>query len=132
MIFFDWEKLVALSNGKPKNMIRILAIHTYGIKMPRKKKYLSRFFGHNLAGDSYLLNPKGIFKNKLQVSFEDMVMYIHVASLRNYLDYEWQGVKTLPLRYTEIDRIDLEENPLLEIDDQDNIKFYYEEEKYGN
>ena len=132
MIFFDWKKVQKLSGGKSVNVVRILAIHTYNIRMPRSNKNISRFYNHNLSGDSYLLNPREIFKNKLQVTFNNMALYIELASLRNYLDYKWYGVKTLPLKYTEIDRAAIEDNPLLSIDGQDNITFYYEEKENGN
>ncbi len=132
MIFFDWKKVQKLSGGKSKNVVRILAILTYDIKMPRKDKNISQFYNQDISGDSYLLNPREIFKNKLQVTFNNMALYIELASLRNYLDYKWYGVKSLPLKYTEIDRKLLDENPLLEIDGQDNITFYYEEKENGN
>ena len=132
MIFFDWKKVQKLSGGKSENVVRILAIHTYNIRMPRNNKNISRFYNHNLSGDSYLLNPREIFKNKLQVTFNNMALYIELASLRNYLDYKWYGVKSLPLKYTEIDRASIEDNPLLSIDGQDNITFYYEEKENGN
>ena len=61
-----------------------------------------------------------------------MALYIELASRRNYLDYKWYGVKSLPLKYTEIDLAVLKENPLLEIDGQDNITFYYEGKENGN
>ena len=132
MIFFDWKKVQKLSGGKSENVVRILAIHTYNIRMPRNNKNISRFYNHNLSGDSYLLNPREIFKNKLQVTFNNMALYIELASRRNYLDYKWYGVKSLPLKYTEIDLAVLKENPLLEIDGQDNITFYYEGKENGN
>ena len=132
MIFFDWKKVQKLSGGKSKNVVRLLAILTYDIKMPRKDKNISQFYNQDISGDSYLLNPREIFKNKLQVNLDDMALYIELASLRNYLDYKWYGVKSLPLKYTEIDRAVLRENPLLEIDGQDNITFYYEEKENGN
>ena len=132
MIFFDWKKVQKLSGGKSENVVRILAIHTYNIRMPRNNKNISRFYNHNLSGDSYLLNPREIFKNKLQVTFNNMALYIELASRRNYLDYKWYGVKSLPLKHTEIDRAAIEANPLLSIDGQDNITFYYEEKENGN
>jgi len=132
LIFFDWKKVQKLSGGKSVNVVRILAIHTYNIRMPRSNKNISRFYNHNLSGDSYLINPREIFKNTAQVTFNNMALYIELASLRNYLDYKWYGVKTLPLKYTEIDRAAIEDNPLLSIDGQDNITFYYEEKENGN
>ena len=132
MIFFDWKKVQKLSGGKSKNVVRILAILTYDIKMPRKDKNISQFYNQDISGDSYLLNPREIFKNKLQVTLDDMALYIELASLRNYLDYKWYGVNSLPLKYTKIDRASLEANPLLSIDGQDNITFYYEEKENGN
>ena len=132
MIFFDWKKVQKLSGGKSKNVVRILAILTYDIKMPRKDKNISQFYNQDISGDSYLLNPREIFKNKLQVTFNNMALYIELASLRNYLDYKWYGVKSLPLKYTEIDRKTIENNTLLSIDGQDNITFYYEGKENGN
>lgn len=132
MIFFDWKKVQKLSGGKSKNVVRLLAILTYDIKMPRKDKNISQFYNQDISGDSYLLNPREIFKNKLQVNFNHMALYIELASLRNYLDYKWYGVNSLPLKYTEIDRASLEANPLLSIDGQDNITFYYEGKENGN
>jgi len=132
LIFFDWKKVQKLSGGKSKNVVRLLAILTYDIKMPRKDKNISQFYNQDISGDSYLLNPREIFKNKLQVNLDDMALYIELASRRNYLDYKWYGVKSLPLKYTEIDLAVLKENPLLEIDGQDNITFYYEGKENGN
>lgn len=132
MIFFDWKKVQKLSGGKSKNVVRLLAILTYDIKMPRKDKNISQFYNQDISGDSYLLNPREIFKNKLQVNLDDMALYIELASRRNYLDYKWYGVKSLPLKYTEIDRTAIEDNPLLSIDGQDNITFYYEGKENGN
>lgn len=132
MIFYNWEKVVALSKGNIKNTIRLMVIYTYSIKMPRKNKSLSHFYGQDITGDSFLLNPKDLFRNKAQVTLEQMVAYMELASYRNYLDYKWQGVTTLPFRYTEITRRGIEDNPLLELDEQDNITFYYEEKEYGN
>ncbi len=132
MIFYNWEKVVALSNGNIKNIVRLMVIYTYGIKMPKKNKSISRFYGKDITGDSFLLNPKELFKNKLQVTLEQMVAYMELASYRNYLDYKWQGITTLPHRYTEITRQDIEDNPLLELDGQDNINFKLEEKEYGN
>jgi hypothetical protein len=132
LIFFDWKKVQKLSGGKSKNVVRLLTILTYDIKMPRKDKNISQFYNQDISGDSYLLNPREIFKNKLQVNLDDMALYIELASLRNYLDYKWYGVKSLPLKYTEIDLASLEANPLLSIDGQDNITFYYEEKENGN
>ncbi len=132
MIFYDYEKVLCLSKGKTKNIVRLMVIYTYGIKMPKNTKSISRFYGQDITGDSFLLNPKELFKNKLQVTLEQMVAYMELASYRNYLDYKWQGVTTLPFRYTEITHQDIEDNPLLELDEQDNIKFYYEEKDYGN
>jgi hypothetical protein len=132
LIFFDWKKVQKLSGGKSKNVVRLLTILTYDIKMPRKDKNISQFYNQDISGDSYLLNPREIFKNKLQVNFNHMALYIELASLRNYLDYKWYGVKSLPLKYTEIDRASLEANPLLSIDGQDNITFYYEGKENGN
>jgi len=132
LIFFDWKKVQKLSGGKSKNVVRILTILTYDIKMPRKDKNISQFYNQDISGDSYLLNPREIFKNKLQVTLDDMALYIELASLRNYLDYKWYGVNSLPLKYTKIDRKLLDENPLLEVDGQDNITFYYEEKENGN
>ena len=132
MIFFDWKKVQKLSGGKSKNVVRLLAILTYDIKMPRKDKNISQFYNQDISGDSYLLNPREIFKNKLQVNLDDMALYIELASRRNYLDYKWYGVKSLPLKYTEIDRAAIEDNPLLSIDGHDNITFYYEEKENGN
>ena len=127
MIFYDWEKVLKLSKGKTKNTVRLMVIYTYGITMPKKNKSISNFYGQDIVGDSFLLNPKELFKNKAQVTLEQMVAYMELASYRNYLDYKWQGVKTLPLRYTEITRRDIEDNPLLELDEQDNINFKLEE-----
>jgi len=132
VIFYDWERVLKLSKGNTKNTIRLMVIYTYSIKMPKKNKSLSRFYGQDITGDSFLLNPKELFKNKLQVTLEQMVAYMELASYRNYLDYKWQGVKTLPFRYTEITRRDIEDNPLLALDEKDNIKFYYEEIDNGN
>ncbi len=129
MIFFDWKKVLQISEGNIKDIIRIMYANTYqitAIKYTRNKmKY--KLLTHDIKGDSYLLNPKDIFRNEKHATLKQMAEYISLASLRNYLDYKWYKHTTLPLNYTDINRQTIENNPLLEIDEYDNIHFTLEE-----
>lgn len=131
MIFFNWKKVIQLSEGNIKDIIRIMYAHTYRIDFIRNKKNKDKFrlLTQDIKGDSYLLRPKEIFINERHATLKQMAEYISLASLRNYLDYKWYKDTKLPLRYTELDRKTIENNPLLEIDDQNNIHFILEETK---
>lgn len=129
MIFFNWQKVIQLSKGRIKDIIRILYANTYGITVIKHKRNKDKFklLTQDIKGDSYLLNPKDIFKNEKHATLKQMVEYIMLASLRNYLDYKWYKNTTLPLKYTELNRQAIENNPLLEIDEDDIIHFTLEE-----
>jgi len=129
VIFYDWKKVLRLSNGNIKDIIRIMYANTYqlnSVKFKRNKEKF-RLLTQDIKGDSYLLNPKEIFKNDKHATLKQMAEYISLASLRNYLDYKWYKNTTLPFKYTNINRQAIENNPLLEIDNNDNIHFTLEE-----
>lgn len=129
MIFFDWKKVLQLSEGNIKDIIRIMYANTYQVTTIKhtRNKIKFKLLTHDIKGDSYLLNPKDIFKNEKHATLKQMAEYISLASLRNYLDYKWYNHITLPLNYTDINRQTIENNPLLEIDEYDNIHFTLEE-----
>ena len=129
MIFYNWKKVLKLSKGSVQDIIRIMYANTYRITVPKHRRNKRKFnlLTQDIKGDSYLLNPRDIFKNDKHATVKQMAEYIGLASLRNYLDYKWYKSTTLPFRFTNLDRQAIEDNPLLEIDKNDIIQFTLEE-----
>lgn len=78
---------------------------------------------------NYLLNLKGLYENRKKYNTEERCIYIDVASYRNFADYEFNGIKTVPIKNVQhlydIDKLKL--NRLLIVTGRD-IKLQFEEE----
>jgi len=127
MIFFDWNKILKLSKSNIEDIVVLIYILTYNLKYPSginpKRKHL---YGHDLKGDSFLLNPESLLKNELGANIKQIADYIGLASFRSYLDYELFNKKSLNLKHTTIDLNVIKKNPLLNIVNNE-IHFKYEE-----
>jgi len=131
MVFYNWNKFSEISKGDAKDIVLLFTILALKLKVPNSAKSRKRhFYTQNLIGDSFIINEKDLLKSN--TSLRNIAQYIALASYRNYLDYRWYGNLTLPLKYSKIDRDIIDKNPLLIIDEKNNIHFKYEEKLDGN
>lgn len=131
MVFYNWNKFSELSKGDVKDIVLLFVIASLKLKTPSSSSSRNRhFYTQNLSGDSFIINEKDLLKSNTSLKY--IAQYIALASYRNYLDYKWYGNTTLPLKYSEIDRDIIDKNPLLIIDEKNNIHFKYEEKTDGN
>lgn len=79
-----------------------------------------------LHGNSYILNPEGLFENK-NIDILYKLQYIELAALRDYSMFRLYKSATLDLSYyPDIDISKIKTNPLLKILNN-HIYFLYEE-----
>ena len=125
--------MTQLADGNPKNIILMVAIITYKLTCPSKRKKRGNviFYNANLDGTSFLMNPELLLKNEIGASFREMAEYVGLASYRSYGDYAMNGTLTLPVYHNNMERDKIERNPLLHIKN-DNIHFKLEETINGN
>ena len=130
MIKYDWEKIKQRANGKPKGVIAILKYLTSGLGTKDTLKYLNGKDLTGISGDSFLLNPGALWADKSATEGE-ILLYIHLASLRNLLFYKLNGEVSLPLIHADMHEKYITQNRLLAIVDT-KIHFKHEDNKNGN
>jgi len=114
MIFFNWEKV-----------IRRCDYDHYKI-LDKFKSFGSKGVPHDLAGNSFIINIKDLMYSKYYDS--EKFDYLILCSIRNYFDYEYQGMTGLwlPMNY-QVDKVKVLNNRLLKVTD-DYVQFKYEKE----
>jgi|JMBY01.1.fsa_nt_gi hypothetical protein len=120
MIRFSWESMVTLSNGSKKTMLKMLDILT------NRHLYKISPLYYELSGDSFLINPEPLILNRRRVPLDQIVQYLELASLRNYLDFSFFTTITLPLEFAPYSKEELKSNRLITINNN-LITFTYEE-----
>lgn len=96
-------------------------------KVPANKfDPLYRFYGKDFKGQDFLLNPYDLLEVRHRYKDKELVEYIALAARRPLADYLANGVRTLPLIHSPINKDRLKHNRLLRIED-DQIIFIYEE-----
>jgi len=130
MIKYDWEKIKQRANGNPKGIIAILKYLTTGLCTRSTKKYLKGKDLREISGDSFLRNPEALWADK-SASESEILLYLHLASLRNIMFYNLNGEVSLPLIHADIHEKYMTQNRLLAIVN-DKIHFKHEDNKNGN
>ena len=113
--FFDINKLI----GQPSDtFISLLRKHYDNIMRNNFSEAKA------LYGDSFLINPLPLFKNKADSLY--IIQYIILASKRSYFLYKQYRIKYLDLTlYPDIDIASIKSNPLLKIENN-KLHFIYE------
>lgn len=116
-IFFDWKRICRRCKYDPYKIIDTIT------------SYAKKSVPADLAGNSFLLNVKGLYESKYFDS--EKFNYIQLAAIRNYFDYAYQDEKGLwiPLLANSIDIVKIKQNRLLHITQNNYLKFKYEEMK---
>ena len=122
--FFNLGYLEKISCDHPTKFITLLE-NFYHKKMPRQRKGIN-YSRTSMIGNSFLLNPEPLFKNKT-IDILYIVQYIKLAARRDFILYKQYGVKALQLSYfPDINMEVIKTNPLLKITNTE-IFFAYEE-----
>ena len=126
MIRYNWKKILRESKGKVSDVMLIIWYVTYNYPPTSKRDRLYKFYGKNYSGDSFLINPEGLYKYRKTASDSEWAAYIGVASYRSYNDYIVNQQLTL-----EVERVPkrlqpiILKNRLLKIE-KGHIHFLYE------
>jgi len=131
MIKYNWKKVKQCAGGKPKVVLALMYLITRGVVPTKWGKYLRDLNLKGIQGDSFILNPEELLESLDFYSEAEVIMYIHLASLRNYTSYHLEGNASLPLLHADIHEKYIQQNGLLEIVGN-IIHFKYEETKNGN
>lgn len=125
ILFFNLSLLEADTLGNPKQMVEKLRLF-YSKKQMPKNGYSKVKPIRNLHGNSYLLNPEGLFADSTTDTIYKS-QYIQLAGRRDYSLYRLFNAKYLDLSYfKDIDLDKIKTNPLITIT-QNKIYFKYEE-----
>jgi len=126
MIKYNWKILKRLAGAKPARVIAILYLLTEGVVSKQQHKHLIGLNLTEIQGESFLINPRDLLYYRNEYSLTEVIMYVHLASLRNHALYHLEGKTTLPLLHADIHEKYIQQNGLLEIVGND-IHFKYEE-----
>lgn len=121
-LFFNLELLETESLCEPKLMLVLLEKHFNKKLIPKNSRELARY--KNLAGHSFLLNPKPLFEDTADIAHK--AQYIRLAGRRDYSLYKFYKLTYLDLSFFMEINLDLiKHNPLLELT-SNKIHFKYE------
>ncbi len=124
MLFFNLKLLEEQCSNNPKKLITML-FHWYIKDIPTKDNKLD-FSKVPLIGNSYIINPEPIFKDKSS-DIIYLSQYVKLVGMRDYTIYKQYGDKSLHLSYyPDIHLDNIKHNPLLKIT-KHKILFKYEE-----
>lgn len=108
LVTFNWEFIYKSCQG---NMPCILKYFKSRHKLPQ--------------GKSFILDLSSLLQDK-NSSVSDKTLYLYLASLRNYFDYQYLHQTGLYIHFADVNKDIIKNNKLLKIDN-DLIQFYYEE-----
>jgi hypothetical protein len=130
MLRYNWERIMKLSNGKISNIITILRMLTYN-QIP--KNYYDdcyKYYGKNLTGNSFILNPKRLLEIGRTYSDREVVEYAGVASFRSLAYYHQTKDTTLDLMHLDVSEDIIYNNRLLDIK-ANRVHFLFEKPLTG-
>jgi len=120
MIKFNWDSMVSLSNGSSEELLRLMDV------LINPHLYRDPALYLKLIGDSFIVNPEPLLLNRQKAPNSNLVQYLHLASLRNYLDFSFFTTTTIPLEFANYSIKELESNRLLKINNN-QITLIYED-----
>ena len=123
-LFFNSDVLDELAGDDPNKYLALLEYKYSGNVAPhRKSKYKPAT--KSLSGNSFLLNPEPLFRDK-NTDILYIVQYIKLAARRDFALYKFHNFTGLQLSYyPNIDLESVKHNPLLTVTNQ-QINFKYE------
>lgn len=115
---FDWRPLQHL---KIEDIIEYFYCLNYNIVTNKIYKKVER---QAIKKDSYILNIKDLLENKVNATKDEVFIYLFLLSRRNYLDYKFYKLKSLPTIYSPFKLEPLKQNRLLKITNEEIIFIY--------
>lgn len=126
MVIFSLKDLEAASKLTGLPMINILHFcKRGGVPKTNRSKYLKIHPRKIIAGSSFLLDELSLLRDTTENVYKDQ--YIKLAARRSYFMYKEQQCITLSLyEYPDLDLQAIKYNPLLFIDNSNNMHFKFE------
>ncbi len=98
MIKYNWEKILQTTQGNAGQVLQIIHMLTYNIKVPQNHKDpIYKYCGQSFEGYSFLVNPKKLLTERKNYTNRECAEYVGVASYRNYNHYMQTGDTSLEL-----------------------------------
>jgi hypothetical protein len=123
-LFFNLDTLEHYSGGNYVTLVEILENFFTGTIPKNKYVRLPKYNPQKLRGESFLLNPRDLFKDPTDTAYK--AQYIRLAARRSYMLYRMYGFRDLDLSlYPDLAVDSIKHNPLLTIN-KSTIKFNLE------
>lgn len=90
-------KMVFREGRTANGIIAIIKYITYKPFPKHQYDPVKKFALKDWRGSSFLINPEDLLKNRGYSKDKDIIQYIELASLRNYIEYLTVGKRTLDL-----------------------------------
>ena len=122
MFKYSWVGLYKHCNGDCNTILNILKYYN-GKEVVTTKiaNIISKIAKH--TKDSYIQDLRGLLEDRTATN-NDKCVYLFLASKRNILDQQIDGIECLPIWLASLDVNKLKHNALIELDN-DNIYFKY-------
>lgn len=127
MIRYSWKGVLIATKYSGNEIISAIKALSPKAKPKNRRDPVYKYQQmESIKGNSFLLREWDLILNQHKYSTYNICMYLYLASFRSYEAYLLTGDKTLDIRYSNVCRKKLEDNPLLKLENF-QIKFKYEE-----
>ena len=97
VLLFDYDKIEAAADGKSLEMVRILRMLT-NKQIPRDKfDPIYKYSTTDFSGESFLVNPEMLLHDAYKYTYQEVCLYVAIASLRLFTDWATTGNARLPV-----------------------------------
>lgn len=126
MITYNWKRIWQKSQGSASKILDIISYITYDQIPENIHDPIMKFVDTDWSGTSFILNPKPLLENRIQMYEKDLAEYVALASFRSLAEYKVTKRTTLLLEESPIDPEDFNNNRFLTVDNK-AIHFLWEE-----
>lgn len=134
MIRYDWKLILKESKQDVSKMLKIIeAIVEYSsyedvLVQSNYPKYILNYLYKRKNRSSFLLNPEKLLNNSHRHTNSELLVYLELASMRNFMDLHFRDEIAVPTYYIEddYDLAKLKHNTALDVTDQ-VVRLKYEE-----
>lgn len=123
IVFFNWPKMLKVCNKDLEKALKLFYYYSHRGKHINKWDPINVLLKKDYSGLSYMLNPYDLFSEPCNAS--DKLLYVHLASLRNWNNYDLYGDSGLYTIFSPVSEEKLLANPLIQIEDN-RIVFKHE------
>jgi len=97
MLFYNWHKIYTAANAKSLEIFKIFEMLVKGTIPHNIRDPIYKYYVQDFRGYSFLLHPEMLLYEAYKYCTKDIAIYLSLASLRPYAEYEVRGILTLPL-----------------------------------